>query len=59
MEMVCSDVITLTPQLWDIRRKGTIYNYKGHTEVINAVQFSPDGKWVVTGSSDHTVKVGS
>jgi len=29
----------------------------GHTASINSAEFSPDGKLVVTGSSDHTVKI--
>ena len=44
-------------QLWDVRRKGCIFTYKGHTEAINSIQFSPDGKWVVSASSDSTIKV--
>ena len=40
-----------------MRRKGCIFTYKGHTEAINDIQFSPDGKWVVSASNDHTVKV--
>ena len=44
-------------QLWDVRRKGCLYTYKGHSESVNAVQFSPDGKWLISGSSDNSVKV--
>ena len=44
-------------QLWDVRRKGCLYTYKGHTEVINGIQFSPDGKWLVSASSDNAVRV--
>ena len=44
-------------QLWDVRRKGCIFTYKGHTESINSIQFSPDGKWIVSASSDSTIKV--
>ena len=30
-----------------------------HTEVVNSLQFSPDGRWVVSASGDSTVKVHS
>src|SRR5438270_13739525 len=30
---------------------------KGHTEAVYSVAFTPDGRHVVTGSFDHTVKV--
>ena len=40
-----------------MRHKGCLYTYKGHHEAINAVQFSPDGKWVVSASSDKVVRV--
>ena len=30
---------------------------KGHTEEVYSVAFSPDGKHVVSGSGDHTIKV--
>ncbi|HND53161.1 MAG TPA: hypothetical protein PLV92_12215, partial [Pirellulaceae bacterium] len=29
----------------------------GHTRVVTAVAFSPDGKWIVTGSQDHTSRL--
>jgi WD40 repeat protein len=53
-----SFILLSPPQLWDVRRKGCIFTYKGHTEVIKDIQFSPDGKWVATASSDCTIKVG-
>jgi WD40 repeat protein len=30
---------------------------KGHSGLVHSVSFSPDGKWIVSGSSDGTVKV--
>ncbi|URD53703.1 WD40 repeat domain-containing protein [Chroococcidiopsis sp. CCNUC1] len=29
----------------------------GHTDSVNAVAVTPDGKWVISGSSDNTVKI--
>ncbi len=34
-----------------------MFTYKGHTEAVKDIKFSPDGQWVVSASSDATVKV--
>lgn len=45
-------------KIWDIRLKGgCIYTCKGHTRGVNAIRFTPDGRWVVSGGEDNTVKV--
>src|SRR5436853_6539433 len=36
---------------------GVVATLKGHTEIVYAVAFSPDGKYVVTGSFDKTLKL--
>ena len=33
------------------------YTLEGHSDLINSVKFSPDGKTLVTGSSDKTIKL--
>ncbi len=30
---------------------------QGHTNAVNTISFSPDGKYLVSGSSDKTVKI--
>lgn len=44
-------------QLWDPRRKGFIFNYKGHNGAINALKFSPDGRYLITASDDTAIQV--
>lgn len=44
-------------QVWDIRRKGCIFTYKGHSQGVNSVKFSPDGLWVASGGEEGLVKV--
>src|SRR5437660_665982 len=36
---------------------GVVANLKGHTEAVYAVGFTPDGKHVITGSFDKTLKM--
>ncbi|XP_013601853.1 PREDICTED: katanin p80 WD40 repeat-containing subunit B1 homolog [Brassica oleracea var. oleracea] len=43
--------------IWDIRKKGCIQTYKGHTRGISTVKFTPDGRWLVSGGLDNVVKV--
>ena len=44
-------------KLWDIRRKGCIFTYKGHSEAVTCLKFSPDGQWVASGGEEGAVKV--
>jgi katanin p80 WD40 repeat-containing subunit B1 len=44
-------------RLWDLRRKGCLYTYKGHTGAINSLKFSPDSKWIASASDDNSIKV--
>ena len=43
--------------MWDAESGQETLTLKGHTDVVNSVAFSPDGKWIVTGSSDKTLRV--
>src|SRR5437870_2382406 len=36
---------------------GVVITLKGHTEMIYGVAFSPDGKYVITGSFDRSLKL--
>lgn len=46
-------------QMWDIRKKGCIFGYKGHSTTVNSLKFSPDGQWIASGGEDNYVKVRS
>ena len=43
--------------MWDIRRKGCIFTYKGHNQMVNSLKFSPDGQWIASAGEDGGVKV--
>uniref|UniRef100_A0A803TSR6 Uncharacterized protein n=1 Tax=Anolis carolinensis TaxID=28377 RepID=A0A803TSR6_ANOCA len=36
-------------------QKGT--TYKGHSQAVRCLRFSPDGKWLASSSDNHTVKL--
>ena len=44
-------------KVWDADKGTEIVTLKGHTGRVTSVAFSPDGKRIVSGSDDNTVKV--
>lgn len=56
-EFFASGSMDTNLKIWDIRKKGCIHTYKGHTRGISTIRFSPDGRWVVSGGFDNVVKV--
>ena len=45
-----------TLRVWDVRKRGCVHAYQGHTRAVTRVAFSPDGRWVVSGGQDGAVK---
>jgi len=45
-EFFASGSLDTNLKIWDIRRKNCIHTYKGHTQGVNAIRFTPDGRWV-------------
>ncbi len=43
--------------LWDAANGKEVHKLEGHTEAIASAVFSPDGKRIVTGSSDKTLRL--
>jgi WD40 repeat protein len=50
-------VLPWLPAAEDNAAPGVIATMKGHTEAVYSVAFTPDGKHVVSGSGDHSLKV--
>jgi WD40 repeat protein/serine/threonine protein kinase len=46
-----------TVRVWDSRTGVLVHTFRGHTGLVSSVAFSPDGKRLISGSRDKTVKV--
>jgi WD40 repeat protein len=44
-------------KVWELESGRLLRSLEGHTDGVWAVAVSPDGRFIVSGSSDHTVKV--
>ncbi|NET53337.1 MAG: WD40 repeat domain-containing protein, partial [Merismopedia sp. SIO2A8] len=43
--------------LWDIVRKNILFSSTDHRGEVTAIKFSPDGKFLMSGSNDGTIKI--
>jgi glucose repression regulatory protein TUP1 len=44
-------------RVWDLRTGNLLEKFQGHTSSVYAVAFSPNGKSIVTGSLDKTLRI--
>ena len=43
--------------IWDVEERTVLTEFKGHTDIVEAVAFSPDGTRMATGGWDQTVRI--
>jgi WD40 repeat protein len=48
---------SLPVRIWDAATGQERAVLEGHTDRVNAVAVAPDGSWLASGSSDHTVRI--
>ena len=46
-----------TLKVWDVATGECVATLKGHSDRVNGVAISPDGRRVVSGSNDRTLKL--
>lgn len=46
-----------TPLIYENKALGLVRTFAGHSDQVNAVAFSPDGRLALSGSSDNTMKL--
>jgi glucose repression regulatory protein TUP1 len=50
-------LIVYSPQLWDVKYGAIKHRFLGHQREVFSVDFATNGKYIVSGSADHTVGV--
>ena len=43
--------------LWDKEEGEELASFKGHINLISSCDFSSDGKYIISGSTDRTIKI--
>jgi WD40 repeat protein len=44
-------------KLWNVKTGREVHTFKGHKDSVEAVDFSPDGRYIISGSADGTLKL--
>ena len=44
-------------RLWDVATGESLATWRGHTDIVRALAFSPDGTRLATGCADNTIRL--
>lgn len=47
----------ISMRLWDVQTGQLLQTFSNHSNDVNDVSFSPDGKWIVSAGSDRTIEL--
>jgi WD40 repeat protein len=43
--------------VWEVRTGRRLAELREHLSAVNSAEFSPDGKFILTASTDHTARI--
>lgn len=55
--MIVSGSKDTTLKVWDVKKKSLMFDLPGHSDEIFAVDWSPDGEKVASGSKDKILRI--
>jgi len=55
--MIVSGSKDTTLKVWDVKKKNLMFDLPGHADEIYAVDWSPDGEKVASGSKDKILRI--
>ncbi len=55
--MIVSGSKDSTLKVWDVKKKALMFDLPGHSDEIYAVDWSPDGEKVASGSKDKILRI--